>query len=169
MEDYNNDPRGGKKRGNKPGVHTTKEEKDRRVGEGAKWLLQNSDMRYTDFQNHFQAKWNLTERMVAIYYKEAGEKANELYDDKIILEKKRATISLMNQLRIAEKDLNKTEDLKERNIIRKEMLSIRQEVNKVLGLYQTNIDVTSGGDKLESFDLSQIVGFNKEEDKEDEA
>ena len=169
MEEYNKDPRGGKKRGNKPGVHTTKEEKERRIGQAAEWLLHNPDMRYTDFQNHFQEKWGITERMVAHYYKDGGTKASELYDDKIILEKKRATISLMNQLRIAEKDLSKTEDLKERNIIRKEMLSIRQEVNKVLGLYQTNIDVTSGGDKLESFDLSQIVGFNQEEDKEDEA
>ena len=138
---------------NKTGKHTSKEEKARRVGQAAEWLLQNPDGRYTDFLNYFREKWDLSDKMLSIYYKEGGEKASELFDDKILLEKKRASISLMNMLRKAEAE----GDLKL-------ALSIRQEVNKVLGLYQTNIDVTSNGDKLEGFDISSIIGFKNDDD-----
>lgn len=141
---------------NKTGKHTSKEEKERRVAQAAEWLLQNPDARYTDFLNYFRDKWDLSDKMLSIYYKDGGEKASELYDDKILLEKKRASISLMNMLRKAEE-----------NGEWKLALEIRKEVNKVLGLYQTNIDVTSGGDKLENFDLKSLVSFSKpgEEDE----
>ena len=148
---------------NRTGKHITKEEKARRIALAAEWLLQHPDGRYTDFLNHFREKWDLSDKMLSLYYKDGGKKASELFDDKILLEKKRAAISLMNQLRSAEKDLESTEDIKERNLLRKEILAIRQEVNKVLGLYTTNVDVTSGGDKLENFDITSIIGFSKDE------
>lgn len=141
---------------NKSGKYTSPEEKARRVGQGAEWLLQNPDGRYTDFLTVFRDKWDLSDKMLSIYYKEAGEKATELFDDKILLEKKRAAISLMNMLRKAQD----SGDIKME-------LSIRQEVNKVLGLYQTNIDVTSNGDKLEGFDIGSIIGFNDDSKTED--
>ena len=138
---------------NKTGKYTSPEEKARRVGQAAEWLLHNPDGRYTDFLTYFKAKWDLSDKMLSLYYKEGGEKATELFDDKILLEKKRASISLMNMLRKAEE----SGDIKL-------ALAIRQEVNKVLGLYQTNIDVTSGGGKLENFDLKSIIAFNNGDD-----
>ena len=142
---------------NHTGKYTSPEEKARRVAQAAEWLLQNPDGRYTEFVTYFKAKWDLSTKMVSIYYKEGGEKATELFDDKILLEKKRASISLMNMLRKAEE----SGDIKL-------ALAIRQEVNKVLGLYQTNIDVTSGGGKIENFDLKTIIGFNGDNNTEAE-
>lgn len=143
---------------NKTGKHISKEEKDRRIAIAAKWFLENPDGRYVDFQDHFQAKWDLSERMIAYYYKDGQKKANELFDDQILLEKKRASISLMNQYRKLDAKEDKT--IQEQKLL----LEIRKEVNKVLGLYTTNVDITSGGDKFEGFDISSIIGFSKDDE-----
>ena len=147
---------------NKTGKHITKEEKAIRISLAAKWLLKNPDARYTDFQEYFQDKWDLSERMVAYYYKDGGKKANELYDDQILLEKKRASISLMNNYRRLEAKADKS--IQEEKLL----LEYRREVNKVLGLYQQNIDITTNGDNLEGFDISSIVGFSNNEDNDED-
>lgn len=135
--------------------YTSPTEKEIRIGEAAKWLLDNPSARWTDFIDHFKAKWDLTQRMVAHYYKDAQKKVSELVDENILAEKSRAAIHLSNLMRKAEKDGDW-----------KLALEYRKEVNKVMGLYTTNIDVTSGGDKMSNFDLSKIIGFSQEEQDE---
>ena len=136
--------------------YTSPTEKEIRIGEAAKWLLDNPSARWTDFIDHFKAKWDLTQRMVAHYYKDAQKKVSELVDENILAEKSGAAIHLSNMMRKAEKEGDM-----------KLALEYRKEVNKVMGLYTTNIDVTSGGEKMSNFDLSKIVGFSEEEDTDE--
>ena len=154
-----------KKAGAKPGKPgANKEEVERRINQGVQYLLKYPNARYTDFVAVFKEEWKVEDRMVGHYHKRAKKKISETIDEDILAEKKRATISMMNQLRLAEKDLKLAETVRERSLIRKEILEIRKEINKVLGLYTSNVDITSGGEKVEGFDISKMITFSKPSD-----
>ena len=143
---------------NKTGKYTSPEEKETRIIEAAKWLLENPDARFMDFQDYFMEKWSLSYKMTSIYRKDAHKKVNELYDEDLLAKKKTSAIGLQNALRKAEK----ADDWRL-------ALEIRKEINKVLGLYVSNVDITTGGDKLEGFSIKDIIGFdNGDDDSETE-
>ena len=131
------------------GKYTSPQEVAKMVEEGALWMYQNPEMRFTDFIDHFKEKWNLQTRMVAHHRKAALAKMNEIIDDNILAKKKMASVSLLNRLRKLNDPKLELEYLKE--------------LNKVGGLYVNQVDVTSNGEKVD-FDLKSLVSFDKPEE-----
>lgn len=46
-------------------------------------------------------------------------------------------------------------------------LQIRQEINRISGLYINSIDVTSKGEEVKAFDISKIVSFTDTDEDTD--
>lgn len=148
-------PKGKKTRNS--GVLCTPQQKELRLEEAVDWLRKNPDARYTDFLNYFKPKWDLLRNQVSIYRREALEKLAEDVSAKILAKKELAQLGLKNMLRKAQAEGDLAMELK-----------IRQEINKVSGVHTTNYDVTSDGDKIEGFNIKDLLSFNNDQNEESE-
>ena len=135
---------------NTKGYGTRGASKELRIQEAAMWLMENPDAKAMDFINWSIEAYDIKKRMAFILRKEALNKVAELVDENLLAKKKTSAISLENMLR---KALDKG-DLKL-------ALALRQEINKVLGLYVQNHDITTGGEKIDNFSIANLIGFNK--------
>ena len=107
----------------------TNAEKEARIEQGAEWLLKNPDAKWTEFMDIFKAEWNVQKDMCNNYYKMAHERLGNV-ETNVEAARKIAELSLKNLLRQANAD----KDVKL-------ALSIRQEINKISGLYTQKIQV----------------------------
>ena len=93
--------------------------------------------------------------MVAIYYKDGRKKMNKLYDDDILSVKKRAVISLSNNARTLQKEFDKTKDIQTYRML----LATKQEINKVLGIYTAQVDLSKEAENIEGFSIKDLIGI----------
>ena len=119
----------GEKINNNGVMRCTKEEKEKRVDQASQWLLENPDSRWTDFIKWAGQQWNLQKDMANKYYRYATEELGHV-DGNVEAARKLAEVSLKNMLRKAVEDGE-----------HKLALSIRQELNKISGLYTQKIQV----------------------------
>ena len=114
----------------------SKEEKAARIEEGATWLLENPDSKWTDFIKWAEKKWNIQRFMAGKYHKWSSEVVGNVYSENIEAARKKADASLKSMLRKAiEADDTKL------------ALSIRQEINKINGLYTQKIQIDDTTEK----------------------
>ena len=107
----------------------TKSEKEHRIDQGAQWLLEHPDGKWTEFVKWAEQQWNVQKDMANKYYKYSTERLGKV-DGNVEAARRLAEVSLKNMLRKAIAD---GED--------KLALTIRQEINKITGLYTQKIQV----------------------------
>ena len=113
----------------------TAAEKEERIEQAAEWLLKNPDSKWTDFVEHFKAKWNIQRDMANRYMKMANERLGNVKTN-VEAARKIAELSLQNLLRIAIEDKDA-----------KLALQIRMELNKISGLYTTKVQIEDSTEK----------------------
>lgn len=118
---------------NTTGKKASKKLQKERILEGAEWMIANPDHRFIDFQRYFMDKWDLSYKMVSIYRNKCKSKADELVDEDLLHKKKMSALALSNKIR-------KLEARDDKDIaVEKLLLAYRQEYNKIIGAYTTNI------------------------------
>lgn len=122
--------------GNRSHKRCTEEVKDKRAEEGAIWLIENPDSQWKDFISWACAKWDIKTDMANNYRKASTIKVDGIYSDDLESAKKIADSSLRKMLKKAIDD----DDTKL-------ALAIRQELNKINGLYTKKIEVTDVSEK----------------------
>ena len=121
--------------GNKPNNKSTKAEIERRIELSAIYLVENPDSGYKDYCDWAKAQFGVEKDMANKYRQRAATKVGALHSDDLESAKRIATASLNKMLRKA----NDAGDVKL-------ALSIRQEMNKINGLYTQKIEVNSKED-----------------------
>ena len=113
----------------------TKEEKEGRIEQGAEWLLANPDSRWIEFIRYAEAVWGVQTSMAKKYLKWCKESLGKLEAPDVEAERRRGEASLKQMLSLAieAKDA-------------KLALQIRQEINKIQGLYTQKIEVTDNSE-----------------------
>ena len=132
----------------------TKAVKEERIDQGAQWMLENPDAKWTDFIKWAEAQWNIQKSSANIYYRESTERLGKV-DGNVEAARKLAELSLKNMLRAAMSGDKPDHKL---------ALSIRQEINKIAGLYTQKIQVEDVSEKP-IFQMSPIKA--SEQDKQD--
>ena len=107
----------------------TKAEKEQRIEDSMQWVLQNPDAKWTDFVIYACNEWDIQKDQANKYLKYANEKLGNI-ETNVEAARRVAELSLKNLLRDAQAEGDV-----------KLALQIRQEINKISGLYTQRIQV----------------------------
>ena len=122
----------GQKLNNNKYSRCTAEEKEARIEKAAIWLYENPDLTYSDFVIWADAAWNVQRNQANLYRKEAMKRMGEVIHENQEAAARQAEASLKKMLKKAVEAEDLTLALK-----------IRQEINKISGLYTQKIDVNA--------------------------
>ena len=142
---------GNHKSGNRPNNKSTKAEIERRIELSGVFLLEYPDVGPTVYCNWAKEEFGVNRDMALKYRKRAKDRLGKVDADSIESAKKIASASLGQMLQKA----NDKGDVKL-------ALSIRQELNKINGLYTQKIEVAAKGD-LSLYKIDKENQTSKEE------
>ena len=140
------------------GVKSNPAEMKLRIEEAARWMYENPSASWTDFIDHFKAKWGIAKNTVNLHRKKALKKLDKLIDENLGADRKMGIVKLHRMYNRAIEDGND-----------KHALEVLKELNKIQGLHTTKTDITTDGKKVNRLSLTELVAFSKSKEEDGKA